>query len=230
MELQRVSIPSGEASVPAYFAPPEGEPKGGIIVLHEIFGANEAMQAEAAFWAKAGYAVVLPDLYHLQAPGSVFGYCDEERNQAIALWQDFDVPAALADIEAVRKWLSSKAGPESAIGAIGFCLGGQLAVLSGPSLDAAIAFYPVKMAEHEDDLKALETPLLVHCGTDDLHIAPEVLDLITRSLAGHGPSEHLLYEAAQHGFYNHFRPSTYSESDAKAARDASRSFFETHLG
>ena len=41
----------------------------GIVVLQEIFGINAAMRVTAEHHARAGYAVIVPDLFWRQQPG-----------------------------------------------------------------------------------------------------------------------------------------------------------------
>src|ERR1035438_10734168 len=47
---------------PAYEAKPVGKPKGGLIVIHEVWGLVDHTKDVADRFAKAGYVVVAPDL------------------------------------------------------------------------------------------------------------------------------------------------------------------------
>ena len=42
-------------AVPAYVAHPEGQPRGAVVVLQEIFGVNSHIRAVADRFAAAGY-------------------------------------------------------------------------------------------------------------------------------------------------------------------------------
>ena len=218
--MKHNSVVHGDVAVPVTVFDPPGSPRGAVIILHEIFGANVAMQAEAARWAEKGYLTVLPDLYFRQQPGVALGYEETDRPAAFALWDALDVQNAVHDIRAVADWTRGKIGQASSVGVIGFCLGGQLAILSADKFDAAAAFYPVKMADHESDLRAVEIPLQVHCGTADPHIPSAVLNLIEEALEDNAAGELLLYADAGHAFYNQHRTQGYLPAAAEQARRA----------
>ncbi len=46
-----------------YLAKPAGVPKGAVVVLQEIFGANQHIRADADKYAAAGYLAIAPALY-----------------------------------------------------------------------------------------------------------------------------------------------------------------------
>ncbi len=54
----------------AYRADPAGAPKGGLVVIQEIFGVNNHMRGVADGYAKDGYAVIAPALFDRVKPGS----------------------------------------------------------------------------------------------------------------------------------------------------------------
>src|SRR3546814_4221097 len=58
----------------AYMAQPEGRPKGGVVVIQEIFGVNAHIRAVADDYAKQGYLAVAPALFDRVRPGIELGY------------------------------------------------------------------------------------------------------------------------------------------------------------
>ena len=56
-------------SIPAYVATPSGKPRGGIVVIQEIFGVNAGIRAIADDYARKGYIAVCPDLFWRVEPG-----------------------------------------------------------------------------------------------------------------------------------------------------------------
>lgn len=46
--------------IPAYVAKPEGQPKGAVVVVQEIFGVNAHIREVADGYAKDGYVAVAP--------------------------------------------------------------------------------------------------------------------------------------------------------------------------
>ena len=47
----------------AFQAIPQGNAKGGLVILQEIFGMTEQLKNVTRFWAKQGYASILPAMY-----------------------------------------------------------------------------------------------------------------------------------------------------------------------
>src|SRR5437764_15120939 len=59
---------------PAYVAQPAGKPRGGIVVVQEIFGVNSHIRSVADGYANAGYLAVAPATFHRVKPGVDIGY------------------------------------------------------------------------------------------------------------------------------------------------------------
>ena len=59
---------------PAWCVQPEGAPRGGMVVLPEIFGANAHIRAITTRFAARGYAAVAPDTFARVQPGVDLGY------------------------------------------------------------------------------------------------------------------------------------------------------------
>ena len=55
-------------TIGAYVARPAGAPRGGIVVIQEIFGVNISMREVADYYAQEGYVVLVPDLFWRQEP------------------------------------------------------------------------------------------------------------------------------------------------------------------
>ncbi|MBL6850541.1 MAG: dienelactone hydrolase family protein, partial [Alphaproteobacteria bacterium] len=47
----------------SYLSQPEGKPKGGIVILQEIFGVNTHIQEITNFFATQGYLAIAPSLF-----------------------------------------------------------------------------------------------------------------------------------------------------------------------
>ena len=47
----------------AYEAMPSGKPKGGVVVLQEIFGVNKHVRQVVDEYAVAGYAAIAPQIF-----------------------------------------------------------------------------------------------------------------------------------------------------------------------
>ena len=66
MPTSTISLQSAASTdgVPAYDAPPDGEPRGGVIVIQEAFGVNDHIEDVARRFAAEGYRAIVPHLYH----------------------------------------------------------------------------------------------------------------------------------------------------------------------
>ena len=62
----------------AYRADPAGAPKGGIVVIQEIFGVNQHIRKVCDDFAKEGYVAVAPALFDRQTKDYQSGYTPDE--------------------------------------------------------------------------------------------------------------------------------------------------------
>lgn len=217
--MVEVAVDGGR--MPAYLSGAEGR-RPGIVILHEIFGVNVAMRAEADELAAEGYVVSVPDLFHRLAPGTALAYTPEDRPTALALWQQLDaqLDQALADVAAAVEQLAASPACDGTVRLVGFCLGGKLALLAAARGvgDAASAFYPVQMHLHRQAFATIDCPVQVQLGDADTHIPREVVDLLAEEVARLDDGEMVIHPGAEHAFYNRFRPVGYAAAAAAEAR------------
>ena len=89
--------------IPAYVARPAGQPRGGIVVIQEIFGVNTHIREVADGYAAEGYVAVAPALFQRVKPGVELGYTPADMEAGFAVMQAVEklpAPGALADIQA----------------------------------------------------------------------------------------------------------------------------------
>src|SRR5216684_878735 len=114
----------------AYLALPASGKGPGILILQEIFGVNEYMRRVADWYAARGFVAVCPDLFWRQEPGvQLTDQTDAEWQKAFALYQDLDEAKAVEDSAAAVEILRQHPACSGRVGAVGFCLGGNLAYL-----------------------------------------------------------------------------------------------------
>ncbi|QJY33128.1 dienelactone hydrolase family protein [Diaphorobacter sp. JS3050] len=219
-------IPSGHGFFDGYLTSKDGPARPGIVLLPEIFGANNAMRMAADQFADAGFVVLVPDLFNQLEPRIELGYSDAERTRAIGLWQKMDEGVGLADCYAAVDALKAHPNCDGRLSVLGFCLGGKFALhmAAAGGIDACISFYPVRVQDYADTLHALKCPTQVHVGDQDAHIPIEVQNLLKGALDAPGQLEFHLYEGAGHGFFNSVRAFGYASTAAKQSFEASLAF------
>ena len=67
----------------AYRADPAGTPRGGVVVLQEIFGVTPSIRGLVNQYASAGYVAIAPALFDRAEPGLVLPYTDMQRGMGL---------------------------------------------------------------------------------------------------------------------------------------------------
>lgn len=193
-----------------YRAEPQGEAKGGVVIVQEIFGVNGHIRHVCDSYAEAGYVAVAPALFDRIEPGLELAY-DElgtARGRQLRLeiaWDD-----AVKDIEAAMRNLSN-AGKTAVVG---YCYGGSVAWLSATRLKpaASVCYYGGQILEFKEE--SPNCPVQMHFGRTDPMILPEHVEAIKQAQAG-AEVEAFLYDAG-HGFTCNERNGFHAESTALA--------------
>jgi len=210
-------------------APDEQGPKPALILLHEIFGINNAMRATARLFAEEGYLVVLPDLFWRIEQGIDLGYDEADVGKAMSLFQQFDIAAGLGDVAATVAAAKALPNSNGSVAVLGFCLGGTLAVASATldDVEASVAYYPVALNEFKS-AGALRCPVVMHFGGDDPYCPPEALTSIRERFAGASVKIYE-YPNASHAFYNADR-TEYAPAAAKTSHTRSLQLLRKRVG
>src|SRR3569833_3300091 len=66
----------------AFRATPAGAPKGGLVILQEIFGITDQLKNVVRSYARDGYDTIIPALYDRVAPGTVVPFSEPDRGRA----------------------------------------------------------------------------------------------------------------------------------------------------
>src|SRR5213076_1845745 len=90
-------------SFDAYRADPAGKPKGGIVVIQEIFGVNQHIRAVCDRFAQEGYVAIAPALFDRTQKDFQSGYTPPEIEKARAFIAKPDWDAMLRDTTAAIK-------------------------------------------------------------------------------------------------------------------------------
>ncbi|HYK21503.1 MAG TPA: dienelactone hydrolase family protein [Pyrinomonadaceae bacterium] len=159
----------------AYLALPASGYGPGIVVLQEIFGVNNYIRSVADWYAEHGFVAVAPDLFWRLERGVQLTDKGDDWNKAIAFYQKLDHPKAVEDCAAAVEFLRHHTACNGRVGAVGFCLGGNLAYLLSVRFkpDCAVGYYGVGIDKSLDEASNLSAPLMLHIAELDKFCPPE---------------------------------------------------------
>lgn len=208
----------------AYRAAPEGEPRGGVVVIQEVWGLNTWIRSVVDRWARHGYLAVAPAMFDRIDLGYESDNYGPEQFVIIGeMMKKFDHGTAVHDVEAAVK-SASEAGK---VGITGYCFGGGIswrAAHHGLGLSAASGYYGGGIPNYIDlDPKI---PLEMHYGDQDKGIPLDQVE----ELKGRHPDVGIHVYAAGHGFCNSERQVNFNEAACKKASARTLEFFHKHLG
>ena len=202
----------------AYVARPEGTPRGGIVVIQEIFGLTGHIRDVTEKFADQGYLAVAPAMFDRIKPGMALDYTDFDT--ARATMGKLDIEQCVVDIRAAADFARS-AGK---VGVIGFCWGGAMADLATCHglADAGVSYYGRMTVEWLD--KQPTCPMLYHYGDRDQLIPADTIEKIQRARR----AKVCVWGSADHGFCCEDRPS-YHKTSATQSMEITLGFFAEHL-
>ena len=206
----------------AYRADPIGTPKGGIVVIQEIFGVNQHIRAVCDSFAKEGYVAVAPALFDRQVKDFQCGYTPPEIEKARTFVAKPDWDAMMRDTDAAIKEIKAL-GP---IAIVGFCMGGTIAFLAATrlsGLSAAIGYYGGRIAAFADEKPKCPTQL--HFGEKDASIPMTDVETIKQKRPD---CQIYVYKDGGHGFHCDERGSFHKES-RDVAWQRTTSFLSHHM-
>ena len=211
-----------------YLALPASGYGPGIVVLQEIFGVNDYVRGVADWYAAHGFVALAPDLFwRLERGVQLTG---AEWDKAIDFYQRIDEDKAVEDSAAAMNFLRRHPACNGRVGAVGFCMGGNLAYLLSTRFkpDCAVGYYGVSIEKSLDEASNLSSPLLLHIAGHDKFCPPEAQAQIHAVLDRNPLVTIREYRERDHAFA---RPGSehYDAADAELANLRSLEFFITHL-
>jgi carboxymethylenebutenolidase len=213
----RLQAKDGHA-LDAYLAEPHGIPRGGLVVVQEVFGVTDHIKRVADQYAAQGYRAIAPAMFDRLQPNLILDYA--QLQQGLAYMRQLQWPNTLADVEAAANEV--RAAGSAAV--VGYCWGGTVAhvAASESPLAAAVSYYGGGVAKMLD--KKPQCPILYHFGDQDASIPLPDVEMIRRA----NPQSRLfIYAGAGHGF-NCDERSSYSAKDAQLAFGRSVEFLDEH--
>jgi carboxymethylenebutenolidase len=231
---QMIEVQADEV-IEAYLAKPEGDIKGAIIVIHEVWGLNDHTKSIADRFAEAGYIALAPELLKVldldseeaaQLQKDLFN-SPETRNKVqprlrelMAPMQEPNFGVKTAErIKACFNYLYDLPESNKNVSIIGFCFGGSYSyalAVAEPRLKLALPFYG-----HSDqdtkELEAVSCPIRAFYGQNDERLIEQLPELKERMREANVDFIDKVYPDCGHAFFNDSNPYAYNK---EAAEDA----------
>lgn len=207
----------------AYEAMPEGEPKGAIVIIQEIFGVNGHIREVVDGYAADGYAAIAPQIFDRAQRDVELGYEPEDMAKGMQLaFTDTDRAKTLMDLQAAVEEI----GKWGKVAVIGYCYGGLLTWLSACNLRGVactVSFYGGGIAGEKG--QTARCPVMMHFGELDAMIPMSDVDEIKVAQ----PDAIIHTYDADHGFNCDHRAS-HNAKAAGVAKERTLEFIAEHLG
>jgi carboxymethylenebutenolidase len=217
---QFINIPTaGMQCISAWRADPAGTPRGGIVVVQEIFGVNTHIRSVVDGYAAAGYVAIAPALFDYVESGVELDYDEAGVARGRQLVAQVGIERAVETVASAAQAIAS-AGRK---GVVGYCWGGTVAFLSNTRLGLPAAVYYGGRSVPFLHEKA-QAPLLFHFGERDPIIPPAD---VQKHREAQPQAEMHVYPAG-HGFNCDAR-ADYDAASAALALERTLAFFGREL-
>ncbi len=223
MAGKMVEFPSNGTKTSAYLATPVSGKGPGVLVIQEWWGLVGHIKNVCDRFAAEGFSALAPDMYH--------GQTADEPDGAGKLFMALNIAQAEKDLRGATQYLAQHSST-SKIGAVGFCMGGQLALFSAtlnPSVGATVNFYGIH-PNVKPDYSKLSGPVLGLFAEKDGFVTPQVAkDVDAAVKKASKQSEIHIYPGVDHAFFNDERADVYNKPAADDAWRRTLAFFRKNL-
>src|SRR5262249_40884107 len=196
MPGKMIDFKSNGGTTQGYLATPAGGKGPGLLVIQEWWGLVGHIKKVCDRFAAEGFSALAPDLYH--------GKTTNEPDEAGKLFMALNIGHAEKDLRGAATFLAQHSSTAK-IGAVGFCMGGQLALFAAtldPHVGACVNFYGIHPNVTPDYTK-LAGPVLGLFAEKDQFVNPSVARSVDTEIKAAGkPSEIHIYPGVEHGFFN----------------------------
>lgn len=209
-------------AVQGWLESPQGEARGALVVVQEIFGANAHIRGVCQRLAQDGFIALAPSYFDLiTAPGTELAYDAPGTHRGKALVDQLGLDCA---VDVTEEAANALADMDHKVGVVGFCWGGTVALLACTRLSLpAVSYYGARNLPFLDEPAG--APLMFHFGGRDASIPPEA---IAAHREKQPQAQTFVYKAADHAF-NREVGHAYDPEAAALAWQRSLGFFREHL-
>ena len=218
-----VKFPSNGGTTDAYLATPASGKGPGVVVIQEWWGLVGHIKSVCDRFAAEGFTALAPDMYH--------GKTADEPDGAGKLFMALNIGQAEKDLKGAAAYLAQHSSTNK-LGAVGFCMGGQLALFAStlnPSIGATVDFYGIH-PNVKPDYSKLSGPVLGLFAEKDTFVTPATAKEVDAAIKKAGKqSEIHIYPNVDHAFFNDENTGAYNKAAADDAWRRTLAFFRTNL-
>ena len=194
---ETVEFASNGSTASGYLVRPPGGSGPGVVVVQEWWGLDPSIKQTAERIGAAGFVALVPDLYH----GELAGHT--EMDKAGQLMSAMPADRAARDMSGAVDYLAAET--DGAIGVVGFCMGGMLALIlaaqRGDKVKAVVPFYGYPQGEMEPDWSGLTAVVRGHMAETDDFFGPAGAAALEKKLQDMGKDCTLtVYPGSGHAF------------------------------
>lgn len=229
MPGQMVKFPANGGTADGYLATPPSGKGPGVIVIQEWWGLTDQIKGVADMFAREGFVALAPDFYH--GKGAKIGEPDKAQK---LMMEFFQADTAAKDAKGAAEYLGKHPSVTSRkVGAIGFCMGGFLAILTGSvapdKVAAVVDCYGV--GQRVPDMKPMRgISMLGIFGGKDHSADATAIAALEKGAKDSGVSfTKYVYPEADHAFLNEQRADVHRANDAKDAWGKILPFLKTNV-
>lgn len=201
---------------------PGNKPRGGVLVIQEIFGVNAHIRSVCDSYAQEGYVAIAPAMFDRVERCVELGYTPDDSKRGIGYVTRMKPGDTRADLQVTANEL----GKSGKVGVVGYCWGGTQTWIAAAKLDGiacASGYYGGGLATQVE--LAPRVPTILHFGDKDGHIPLTDVEKVRAAR----PEVAVYVYPAGHGFNCEARAS-YDAASAKLARERTLALFAKHLG
>src|SRR5438309_11811114 len=159
------------------------------------------------------------------------GKTASEPDAAGKLFMALNIAQAEKDLRGAAQYLAGQSSTKK-LGAVGFCMGGQLALFAAtlnPSIGACMDFYGIHPHVKPDYTK-LSGPVLGLFAEKDGFVTPQTAREVDAAIKKAGKSSEIhIYPNVDHAFFNDENKAAYNKAAADDAWRRTITFFRQHL-
>lgn len=214
---EMIEFPVNGTTARGYLAQPESGSGPGVLVIQEWWGLVPQIKGVCDVLAGEGYVALAPDLYH----GEIAAH--DEMDKAGELMTALPPDRAARDMSgAITALLDHDSTTGSAVGVVGFCMGGMLAFViaarEGDRVAAVAPYYGAPLGDNEPDWSGLTATVEGHFAESDDFFPPDAVTELAERLNAMGKDVTIhVHPGTGHAFTNEENALGTYDAEASAA-------------